>query len=305
MEKVLVIGGTGLVGKTLCSKLEQKGYEVSILSRSKNLVNSSSICYWNPNNNEIDIESLKSVDYIINLAGANISSQRWTKKRKKLIIDSRINPGLLILKTLKDKKIKIKAYISASAIGFYGAETSDKIFIENDLPADDFLGKVCQEWENTTSRFHELGIRTVKVRTGIVLTKHGGALMKLIKPIKFNLGSSIGTGKQYMPWIHIDDLCEIYIRTIQDDRINDGLNAVAPEHITNRGFTHTLASVLHKKIMLPNIPVVFMKLILGELSKIILNGSRVSPHKLKELGYNFNFPTLKEALKDILLEKTH
>jgi len=305
MDKVLVIGGTGLVGKHLCKKLQERGYKVSLLSRSKKRVNSTTIFYWNPNKGEIEKRSLESIDCIINLAGANISGKRWTTRRKKQILDSRVNSGSLIYNTIKEQNHNIKTYISASAIGYYGASTSQKIFSETDLPANDFLGEVCQKWEQATNKHIELGIRTVNIRTGIVLTKHGGALKKLAQPIKLNIGSVIGSGRQYIPWIHIDDLCEIYIKAITHKKIKGALNAVAPSHITNKDFTHLLANVLKKKILLPNIPSVIMKLIFGEMSKLILNGSRVSSNKIVALGYNFIFPQLGGALKEILIKKAH
>ena len=299
MDKILVAGGTGLIGKHLCKKLKAIGYDVSILSRSRKLINSSSIFYWNPDNNEIEIESLNNIDYIINLAGANISSQRWTKKRKIQIIDSRVNSGLVILNAIKKHEIKIKAYISASAIGYYGTITTQNIFIESDAPSVDFLSEVCQKWELTTDKFNELGIRTVKIRTGIVLALDGGALNKMTTPIKQNIGSILGSGNQYMPWIHLEDLCNIYVLALTDKQFSGAINAVAPMHISHKDFTLTIASILNKKIFLPNTPAFLIKLIFGNRSNLILNGSRISSNKIIELGYTFKFPKLEGALKNI------
>ena len=299
MERILVIGGTGLIGRHLCKRLREMGYKITILSRTRKQENITSIYSWNLEKKEIEKEAIETADYIINLTGANISSKRWTSKRKQLIIDSRVKTGELILNKIKEQNKKLKAYISASAIGYYGTITSQKIFIETDPPANDFLGEVCRQWEETSDQFVELGIRTVKIRTSIVLTKQGGTLAKMATPIKLGIGSSIGSGKQYLPWIHIDDLCGIYIRAITDEQIEGVFNAVASDHITNEDFNQSLAYALKKTIWAPKIPAIVLKLIFGEMSEIILKGSRISNQKIKETGYSFLFPNLNSALTDL------
>jgi hypothetical protein len=299
METVLVIGGTGLIGRHLCEKLRKKGYNVTILSRTRKQENETYIYSWDLDKKEIEKEAIETADYIINLAGTNISGKRWTSKRKQLIVDSRVKTGELIFNKIKKQNKKLKAYISASAIGYYGTTTSQKIFTETDPPANDFLGEACRQWEQTNDQFIELGIRTVKIRTSIVLTKQGGALAKMATPIKLGIGSSIGSGKQYLPWIHIDDLCGIYIKAITDDQIEGVFNAVAPDHKTNEEFTQTLANTLKKTIWAPKIPAIVLKLIFGEMSDILLKGSRISNQKIKEAGYTFLFPNLKSALTNL------
>lgn len=302
MEKVLITGGSGIVGKHLSHKLQERGYSVAILSRAKMQTAGVMVYIWNLNNSEIEEKAINNVDYIIHLAGANIGEKRWTKARKRLIVDSRVKTAELILKKVKEQNEGLKAFISASAIGYYGSITSDKIFKETDLPSNDFLGNTCKEWEDILDRFKELKIRTVKIRTGVVLTEKKGALSKIIVPVRIGLGSAIGSGKQYMPWIHIDDLCEIYIKAIEDKQMNGAYNAVAPDHKTNKDFTKILASVLNKPFWFTKIPSSLMKLIFGEMSVLLLKGSRVSADKILEAGYKFQFPDLKSALTNLIIK---
>jgi uncharacterized protein (TIGR01777 family) len=215
-------------------------------------------------------------------------------------VDSRIKSGQLIFQKITENKHHLKAFISASAIGYYGAVTTDKIFVETDHPSQDFLGETCRLWEESANRFESLGVRTVKIRTGVVLTYQGGALAKMITPVKAALGASIGSGKQFIPWIHIDDLCEIYLKAIENNNMHGAFNAVAPEHKTNREFSETLTKVLKKKVWFPNIPAFILKIIFGKMSELILNGSRVSSNKLIKEGFQFKFPDLKSALEDLI-----
>ncbi|MEE9361915.1 MAG: TIGR01777 family oxidoreductase [Cellulophaga sp.] len=302
--KVLITGGTGLVGKWLCTRLAEKGYTVYLLSRTKEQNTPFKVFTWDWKQQEIEVEALENVAYIIHLAGANIADKRWTYKRKQLLINSRVETGKLILKTLKHLQIKSKAFITASAIGYYGTITSNKIFTENDLPAKDFLGTVCNHWEQIANGFNDLGIRVVKIRTGVVLTRQDGALSKMITPIKMGIGSALGNGKQYLPWIHIDDLCNIYIKAIEDTKMKGVYNAIAPDHKTNYVFTKTIASVLHKPFWFPNIPSFVLKLLFGELSQLLLTGSRVSSEKIISEGFCFKYSVLEKALENLVLKET-
>ncbi|MBM3437462.1 MAG: TIGR01777 family protein, partial [Bacteroidetes bacterium] len=264
MVTILISGGTGEVGKALMPKLKAKGYDVAILSRTNHHDNDILTYYWDIDKNIIDKEAMERADYIIHLAGANIGEKKWTSERKQLIIDSRVKSGRLIFETAKNVNHKLKAFISASAIGYYGAITADHVFTEKDPPSNDFLGITCQKWEETADLFETLQIRTVKIRTGVVMTKQNGALAKMITPVKLYMGGAIGNGRQYLPWIHIDDLCGIYIKAIEDEEMKGAYNAVAPEHITNGDFTKTLARILNKPIWLPNVPAFIMKIIFGK-----------------------------------------
>jgi len=300
MVTILISGGTGLVGRHLCKKLKEKGYSVAILSRTRKQDTDIPTYAWDLDKKEIEKEAIETAGYIIHLAGANIGDKRWTTKRKQLIIDSRVKTGQLIFDKIKENKNKLQAFISASAIGYYGTITSDKIFRETDPPSNDFLGETCRQWEQSADRFEELGIRTVKIRTGVVFTKQGGALAKMITPVKMGIGSAVGNGRQYLPWIHIDDLCGIYIKAIEDTQMNGAYNAVAPDQKTNRDFTKTLARVLKKPFWFPKVPAIVMKIIFGRMSEMLLKGSRVSSDKIKTAGYYFLFPDLESALTDLV-----
>jgi len=304
METVLISGGSGLIGSYLINKLKLKGYNVTLLSRKLIDKTDIKIFHWDPEKDKIDPGALTGADYIINLSGAGIGESRWTKKRRRQIIDSRVRTTNLIFRNIKDNTNKLKAFISASAIGYYGSVISDKIFTETDPPSGDFLGETCRQWEKSADSFEELGIRTVKVRTGIVITRKGGALSKMIIPVKAGIGSAAGRGNQYVPWIHIEDLCDIYVKAIEDKQLRGAYNAVAPENTTNREFTRALAKVLDKPFWFPAIPEIVMKMIFGKMSSILLYGSRVSSDKIRETGYNFHFPVLENALSDLLNNKS-
>ena len=303
METILIAGGAGLIGTNLSGKLKEKGYNVLLLSRKSKRGNSYSVYSWNPEKSEIENEAIKRADYIINLAGAGIGDKRWTKKRRELILESRVKTSELIFNKIQETGKKPKAFITASGIGYYGANTSEKIFSETDQPAADFIGQICQQWEEAADLFEESGIRTVKIRTGIVLLKKGGALSRMAVPVKFWIGSALGSGKQYLPWIHIDDLCDIYVRAIEDAKMTGAFNAVAPQHVSNREFMRTLAQVMGKPFFFPAIPSVVLKLLFGKMSDILLYGSRISAEKIISAGFEFRFPGLANALKDLFIKR--
>jgi uncharacterized protein len=299
-ERVLVTGGNGLIGQYLSGYLKTAGYEVSILGRSAGRSTDYAYYTWDIDKGEMETEALLNVGYIIHLAGANIGERRWTKKRKQEIIDSRVKSAKLLFMKIKESNFKPKAIISASAIGYYGAVTSDRIFEENDLPGNDFLGTTCKQWEESVDQFEELGIRTVKIRTGLVLTREGGALAKMILPVKLGIGSPLGNGRQYMPWIHIDDLCRMYLKAIEDNGMAGVFNAVAPEHINNKEFTRSLCVAVNRPFWAPNIPAFLLKITLGEMADILLKGSRISCAKLRETGFIFKYPDLQVAFNNLL-----
>jgi uncharacterized protein (TIGR01777 family) len=301
METVLITGGSGLIGRNLSMKFIRNGYRVSVLSTSGKAVEGCKTYLWNPVTGMIDVRAVEDADYIINLAGANIGAKKWTKNRKLEIIESRIKSGEVLFETYLQNPGRLKAFITASATGYYGAITSEKIFIEDNPPAGDFVGETCRLWEETASQFEKAGIRTVKLRTGIVLDKYDGALARLLLPMKLYAGSAMGSGKQYMPWIHLDDLCEMYFMAICAPEMNGAFNAAAPYSVTNQEFTRCLANVLHKPLWFPKIPSLVLKVVFGEMSSIILEGSRVSAEKIIKAGFSFRFPELKPALEDILI----
>jgi hypothetical protein len=299
MESVLITGGTGLIGKHLAKKLQVKGYKVTLLSRTGNPSTGIPVYRWEPDKNEIDNEALSGADYIIHLAGEGIGDKRWTIKRKQLILESRVKTCQLLFNTVRETGSGIKAFITASGIGYYGTVTSEKIFRESDHPGEDFIAEICRQWEKEADRFEDFGIRTVKIRTGIVLAGEGGAIARMMTPVKTGIGSAIGNGRQYLPWIHIEDLCNIYTRAIEDKTLTGAFNAVAPDHKTNKEFIRTLARVLDKPFFFPDIPAFVLRILYGQMSGILLNGSRISCEKIMASGYSFLFPDLEGALRDL------
>jgi uncharacterized protein (TIGR01777 family) len=302
MKTILITGGTGLVGSHLIPQLLKKGYTVNVLTRSKKESNTPNLKYfqWDIANNFIEQDALTNVNYIIHLAGAGIADKKWTTSRKKELIDSRVNSLELIYNSLSNQKQMPSKLISTSGIGFYGAVTNETIYNETDSPANDFIAEICIKWEEAASKFLKLGMNVFIPRVGIVLTPKGGALQKIKAPTKFNAGSPLGSGKQYMPWIHIEDLCNIYIKALEEDSLNGVFNAVANEHATNKQFSKQLAKSMNKAFIAPNVPSFMLKLLFGEMASIILEGSRVSNKKLLESGFKFKYDKLKGAFDDLV-----
>ncbi|CAM1369989.1 TIGR01777 family oxidoreductase [Tenacibaculum xiamenense] len=293
MSKILISGGTGLVGMQLQNLLKSKGHEVSILTRNPKKANEFS---WNIKEGIIDENAFANITHIIHLAGAGIADKRWSGKRKQEIIDSRVASANLLFNYVKKLNIKLEGFISASGIGFYGAHTFDTIFKEDDAPYNDFISKVCIDWENAAKQFETLNIPVTILRTGVVLSKEGGALSKMNTPLFL---TALGNGKQYFPWIHIDDLCKIYAKTINNSWLSGIYNCTTNNHQTNISFTKALAKATGKILFPLNVPSFILKTVLGELSIILLAGSRISANKIESV-YTFEFPDLKEALENLL-----
>jgi uncharacterized protein len=300
MMRVLITGGTGLVGRELCKKLANKGYDVAVLSRKKHTDAKYRTYLWDPNKNEIEKEAVETADYIIHLAGTNLSGKRWTSERKRAIVRSRVNTADLLYRKVTEVRNKLVAFISASAVNYYGTRTTEKIYSEGDPPGEDFLGETCRKWEEEAMKFDKDGIRTVIIRTGVVLSKKGGALQKMMMPVKLGVGAPIGSGRQYVPWIHIDDICNMYIRAVEDPHMNGPFNGVAPDHRTNKEFMRALARIHNKPFWAPNAPALALKIVYGEMAGVVLEGSRVSSVKIRTTGYNFLYPELEKALADLL-----
>ncbi len=300
METILVSGGSGLIGRHLCRLLKNQGYQVAVLTRKSLPAGDYLPVHWDPDQGSIPPEAVASAAYIIHLSGAGIGEGRWTKARKEEITGSRIRTARLLSDTLKRHPGRLKAFISASATGYYGAVTRDRVFREEDPPAEDFLGETCRKWEETARPFEELGVRTVMLRTGVVLTPRGGALARMAALTRLGLGSPLGSGRQYMPWIHIDDLCRLYLKALEDPRMSGPYNATAPVHVTNREFFAALAATFRKPLWLPRVPSAMLKLLFGEMASVLLEGSRVSPEKAINAGFHFRFPEPSAALADLL-----
>ena len=299
MKTVLITGGSGLVGRRLTQLLKEKGYEVIWLSRDRHVRGETPRYRWDYRIGEIDTEAIDRADIIVHLAGAGVGDRRWSVARKNTIVNSRVLTAKLLFDTIKERGKKIEAFISASAIGYYGNKTTDRIFTEEDiLNEPDFLATTCRQWEEAAQPFEEvLDIRTVIVRTGFVISKNSEALKKMVIPTKMGLGSPIGSGRQYMSWIQLNDLCGIYLKAIEDESMRGIYNAVAPEYISNRSFMRRLARTLRRPFFMPNIPSFVMKLVMGESAGLILGGSRISSDKVVAAGYDFKYKSTKKALR--------
>lgn len=300
MKNVLITGGTGMVGTALTKKLQAAGYSVSYLSRSLNKNADINIYKWDVNQKSIDENAIINADYIIHLAGTNIGDKKWTAKVKKEIILSRKESTQLLYESIKKHNPKLKAFISTSAVGYYGIKESEHTFTEEDSAGKDFLAGVCVKWEENVSKISALGIRTAIIRTGVVLSKTGGALEQMAMPVKFGAGAALGSGKQYIPWIHIEDICAVYLKAIQDEEMHGIYNGVGTQHINNKDFTKTIAKVLNRPFFLPNIPSFVIKTALGERAVIALKGNKVSAEKLLKSGFSFKYEILEKALEDLL-----
>jgi uncharacterized protein (TIGR01777 family) len=301
VKTILITGGTGLIGSHLAPLLKEKGYRLHLLSRSDKPVKGWDASFsWNPSTGEIDEKSLTGVTDIIHLAGAGIVDKRWTTERKRLIVDSRVKTAQLLYNTIKKQNIQLESYVSGSAIGWYGARTDSKIHSETESAYTDFMGETCRLWENSADLFENVATRVVKIRTGIVLAKESGALPQLAKPIQLFIGAPLGSGKQQIPWIHIEDVCRIFCEAIENPRWNGPFNASATENCSNAEFSEALAEVLNRKLLPVHVPALLLKIILGESSAAVLEGSRVSTEKLRNLGFRFKYPDLIPALKNLM-----
>jgi len=301
MATVLIAGGTGLIGTALTRALVQKNYEVIILSRSKKSVSEKNISYsvWDINSQTIDEEAVKKADYIIHVAGANVGDTRWTKKRKKEIVDSRVKSSELLVKSLQKIPNKIRAVISSSAIGYYGPDPqvpNPRPFVETDSPFNDFLAKTVKDWETAMQPIKELGKRLVFFRTGIVLSNEEGAYTKFKKPLKFGLNPILGNGQQMISWIHIDDLVGLYIEAIKNENWHGVYNAVAPNPVSNQQLMKEMAKQAKGFHITARIPSPVLKIVLGEMSIEVLKSTTVSAEKVQKAGFKFLFPTIQEAV---------
>ena len=298
VKTVLITGGSGLVGTELSQLLTSAGYKVTHLSRNPTQKHYQTF-YWDVKKGEIDDEAIQTADAIIHLAGAGVSDKRWSDAWKKEIYDSRIDSTKLLREKVKELNPNLRHFISASAIGLYGWDTGDKLVDESTEKGEGFLADVVEDWEKEVKEFEKLQIKTSKVRIGIVLSEKGGALVEMVKPIRFGVGAPLGSGNQYMSWIHIKDLCGIFSHLLQNS-IEGVFNGVAPNPKTNKAFTKSVASQLKKPLWLPNVPKFALRLIVGEMSDILVGGNRVSSKKIEDTGFNFQFAALDDALQDLL-----
>ena len=298
-QTVLITGASGLIGKPLTRFLLDKGYKVHQLTRDLTKPNDGAKAFkWNVANMEIDEKCIENVDAIINLAGEGIADKTWTQNRKQQIIESRTGALKLLYKLLKETNHQVKTFISSSAVGHYG-DRKDEILTEQSEPGTDFMANTCLAWERSADKISSLGIRLVKFRTGVVLSNDGGSLPKMAKPIRLNLVSVLGSGKQWVSWIHIDDALNMILYALENQNIQDIYNMCSPFPVTNKELTNAIAKQLHKPLWMPAVPELALRIILGEMSRVVLNSQRVSADKIVEAGFKFKYPKIEQALRDI------
>lgn len=298
---ILITGATGLVGKALTEELINSGKQVNYLTTSPNKIETKENYkgfLWNPSEGEIDVRCFHGVTAIVHLAGASIA-ERWTEEYKSIIIDSRIKTAQLLCSTLKNIDHTVAHFVSASAIGAYPSSKTNEYSENFEVYNSSFLGDVVKVWEEAADLFKELNIKVSKIRIGVVLSKKGGALEKLIQPIKMYVGAPLGDGKQWQSWIHLKDLARVFSYVVTHE-LEGIYNAVAPSPVTNKEMTKEAASVLNKPLFLPKVPAFMLKLLLGDMAAIVLESQKVSSNKLEQKGFDFKFKQVDVALQDLL-----
>ncbi|WKK76818.1 TIGR01777 family oxidoreductase [Marivirga salinae] len=299
MKKVLITGGSGLVGTEISALLKGKGYDVAHLTRNKKDDYPYQQFEWDIQKQEMEEEAIRFADVIIHLAGAGVADKKWTDDRKEIIIKSRTESASLLHKTIAKMPAEApEHFISASAIGYYGMDTGDKLMDEKSAAGNDFLAEVTIKWEASVDQFETLEIPTTKIRIGIVLSDKGGALPQLAQPIKLYAGAPLGSGKQWMSWIHIVDLARLFLH-VMENKLTGVYNGVGINPATNKEVTKAVAKALNKPLILPNVPSFAMKLILGEMAQMVLGGNKVSAEKTLNSGFRFKFEDLDKALEDV------
>ena len=309
METVLITGGTGMIGKALTQALIERGFNVIILTRhlnDKQKAGSDRLTYaiWDLEKQTIDKNAFAKADYIIHLAGASVAEKRWTKKRKKEIVSSRVDSGKLITDSLKNLSNRVKTVISATAIGWYGPDKNNgKKFTEDDPSSNDFLGQTCKLWEAAIEPASFLGKRLVKIRIGIVLSNEGGAYPEFKKPLKFAFATILGSGKQIVSWIHIDDLIRTILFAMENEKMEGVYNAVAPYPISNKELVLKIAKERGRSYIPVHVPTFALKIRLGEMSVEVLKSATVSSEKIQQAGFIFQYPDIGSAILQLSHQK--
>ena len=293
-----------MIGRALTKALVTKGYKVVILSRAKREGDGKGVSYavWDVKNRIIDPEPVGEADYVVHLAGANVGEKRWTEKRKNEIVESRVKSGALLVKALKETPNQVKAVISASAMGYYGPDQNipnPRPFVESDPPFNDFLATTVVQWERSIEPLRELGKRVVLLRTGIVLSNQGGAYPEFKKPLRFGVAAVLGTGKQIVSWIHIDDLVRLYIGALENENWSGVYNAVSPNPITNEILVGEIARQTKGFHVAAKVPSFVLKAMLGEMRIEVLKSTTVSSVKIQKEGFQFLFPTIADAVTSL------
>jgi uncharacterized protein (TIGR01777 family) len=305
LKTVIITGGTGDIGKSLTLLLKEMGYRVIVFSRTakRKMKAGEMIVYrhWDPERFEFDKESIGEADAIVNLAGAGIADKRWTKERKRVIYDSRINSDKTIVKALEQVPNKIQVVVNASAIGYYGRSDGKRILSESDLPGSDFLSKVCFDWEEEIKPVINMGKRLVILRTGMVLDSNTGGYPKMTQSLKFKIGAVPGKGSEMISWIHINDLCRVYLEAIENELLSGIYNACAPETVSGIKFIRETGRIkTGGKFVLVRVPAALLRIILGMVvDEAILQNAQVSCEKLQRTGFKFLFNTIEAAVANL------
>ena len=300
--RALITGGTGLIGRALCRNLADDGHEAIVLTRNvtkkEGLPSQTQLVQWDAKTIEGWGHLAGEVDVIVNLAGESLAEGRWTDERKRRILDSRISSGQLLLKAIEAAPKRPTALIQSSAVGYYGPRKDEELN-EDSGPGSDYLAHVCFEWEASTAPAERMGLRWPVIRTGIVLSTEGGALPKILLPFKLFAGGPMGSGRQWWPWIHLQDQVRAIRFLMEHDSATGPFNLTAPHPLTNKDFASVVGRVMGRPALLPA-PALALQVALGEMSTVLLDGQRALPHRLQELGFEFNFATLDAALRDLL-----
>jgi uncharacterized protein (TIGR01777 family) len=294
MQNILITGGSGLIGKRITCLLQKKGYQVAWLGRTAHAEQKTFL--WNIEEQEIDPEAIEWADAIVHLAGAGVAEKRWTDERKKLILESRTHSTRLLFSAIENAQNRPNTFISASAVGYYGLDTGTALMEETSTPGGDFLAEVVKAWENEVKKVEQLDVRTVMLRTGVVLDAEGGALKEMMKP---PVAAPLGSGDQWMSWIHIEDLARMYAFALEKTTLQGIYNAVGPNPATNQQLTQEAAYATSKTYLGIGVPGFVLRLFLGEMAGMVLGGNRVSCQKIQKAGFQFEFFELATALKDL------
>lgn len=303
MKKIIITGATGLIGQQLTIKLTDMDYKITIFTRNpdnaqKKLPNVHKVVKWEYDYVDEWLQELESVDAVIHLAGANLSTKRWNKEYKKLLYDSRIISTKKLIEAIKTVERKPKVFITASAIGYYG-NRSDEILTEESEAGKDFLANLCNDWEKEAKNVEQFGVRSVQIRTGLALSRNEGALKQMLPAFKYFIGGPLGNGKQWYSWLHIEDIVNIYVKALESEILSGPINAVSPNPVTMKKFAKILGDVLHRPSFF-SVPKIILLLVIGQVAEVVTSSQRVVPEKLLNSSFKFKFEKLEDALRDIL-----